>query len=71
MQQETAVRVYTNPGQYQKDAQKMARQGWAVANVAERQVRRRSGCLTILTLGTWKILTPPTSELVVTYQRTR
>lgn len=57
------VRRYKSDSEYQKDANKLARQGYVVTNATSEQPR--SGCLRILTLG---ILFKPKPQLVVTYQ---
>jgi hypothetical protein len=66
---ETMVRVYKGNDAYQKDARKLADQGWRVVNVVER--RPRAGCLRILLLWWLTLLRPPRPELVVTYARAR
>jgi len=57
------VRRYKTDPEYQKDANKLAKQGYVVVNATSEQPR--SGCLRILTLG---ILFKPKPQLVVTYQ---
>ena len=57
------VRRYKTDPEYQKDANKLARQGYVVVNATSEQPR--SGCMRILTLG---ILFKPKPQLVVTYQ---
>lgn len=64
---ETMVRVYKKPDEYQRDAQRLAAQGWIVANTMER--RPRAGCARILTLGLFTLVFPPKPELVITYSR--
>lgn len=70
---ETTVKVYSDPKAYQRDAAKMAQQGWRVVSVTER--RPPSGCgrliFLIFTLGIFAILFPHRPELVVTYERSR
>ena len=67
-QQRTMVRVYTDPGRYRKDAERLAREGWRVEQVTEH--RRRSGCLRVfLLLGIFALVFPPKPEIVVTYVR--
>lgn len=66
---ETMVRVYKGSDDYQKEARKLARDGWEVVNTVER--RPRAGCLRILLLWWLTLLRPPKPELVVTYRRHR
>lgn len=68
MRQETIIRIYRKPDEYQRDAQRLSRDGWSVSNVTER--RPRSGCLRVfLLLGFLALVFPPKPELVVTYTR--
>lgn len=64
---QTMVRVYGGNGDYQKDAKRLAKDGWNPVNVVER--RPRAGCARILLLWWLTLLRPPKPELVVTYQR--
>lgn len=66
---ETMVRVYRGNAAYQKDATKLAKDGWNPTGMVER--KPRAGCLRILTLGLFTLIFPPKPELVVTYRRTR
>lgn len=61
------VRTYKSNDAYRKDANKLAKQGWRVVNVAER--RPRAGCLRLLFLWWFVLIFPPKPELVVTYER--
>jgi hypothetical protein len=61
------VRVYSSNSAYQKDAAKLAKQGWTPITVTER--RPRAGCARIILLWWLTLLRPPKPELVVTYQR--
>ena len=58
------VRRYKTDPEYQKDANKLARDGYTVTSTTSEQPR--SGCLRILTLG---ILFKPKPVLVVTYSQ--
>lgn len=69
MSDETMVRTYKNTDQYQRDAAKLAQQGWRVVNTVER--RPRAGCARIILLWWLTLLRPPRPELVVTYARQR
>lgn len=66
---ETMVKVYGDSGSDAKDARKLGKQGWVVANTTHRQPR--AGIGRIVTLGMLTAIRPPKPELVVTYQRTR
>lgn len=62
--QTVQVKRYESDAEYQKDANKMLKQGFEVLSVTSEQPRSR--CMRILTLG---ILFKPKPQLVVTYQR--
>lgn len=64
---ETRVRIYKSSGSFQREASKLAQQGWSVTATTSRQPR--AGCLRILTLGIWTVVFPPKPEIVVTYSR--
>lgn len=66
---ETRVKNYSSPGAFNRDAGKMARDGWSVVSTTERQPR--AGCLRIVTLGLFTLIFPPKPEIVVTYSRPR
>lgn len=61
------VKTYASDGDYRKDAQRLAKQGWTVSNVTEQT--RRSGCMRILLLGPVSIVYKPKPRIIVTYQR--
>lgn len=68
--QETMVRVYRGTAAYRREAQRLAQEGWVVANTVEH--RPRSGCLRVfLLLGIFALVFPPKPELTVTYVRVR
>ena len=58
------VRRYQTDAEYQKDANKLAKDGYTVTSTTSEQPR--SGCLRILTLG---ILFKPKPVLIVTYSK--
>lgn len=58
------VRRYPTDADYQKDANKLARDGYTVTSTTSEQPR--SGCLRILTLG---VFFKPKPVLVVTYSK--
>lgn len=60
------VRRYKDEKAYQKDAAKLARQGYEVASVVSEQPR--SGCGRILAIGLFAAIFKPKPELVVTYR---
>jgi hypothetical protein len=69
MAAETMVRTYNKTGDYQKDATKLAQQGWTVANVAMQQPH--SGCGRIVLIGVLAAIFKPKPVIIVTYQRER
>ena len=58
------VKRYNSDADYQKDANRMLKEGYVITGSTSEQPR--SGCLRILTLG---ILFKPKPQFVVTYQR--
>ena len=61
---QTKVKEYKNTADFNKDAAKMAKDGWRVASSAERT--QRTGCIRFLLLG---FLFPPHPHVVVSYER--
>lgn len=70
---ETMVRTYKKAKDYQKDAQKLGKQGWRVVGTVEHRPRSGLGRITtgVLTLGIGALMFPPKPEIVVTYERER
>jgi hypothetical protein len=66
---EMMVREYRSTKEYQKSAERLAKQGWTVQSVTERQPR--AGCARILFLGLFAGIFRPKSILVVTFVRSR
>ena len=65
---QTMVRTYTSPDAYQKDAEKLAGEGWAVVNTVEHAPR--TGCMRFIMLGgIGALVFRPKHKIVVTYQR--
>ncbi len=64
---ETMVRTYRGTDRFQKDAKRLAKDGWSVSNTVSQ--RPRAGCGRILSLGLFTLIFPPKPELVVTYTR--
>lgn len=64
----TIVSEYKNRAAFEKDAAKMAAQGYAVVTVTESQ--QRSGCMRIVLLNFAALLWKPPARLIVTYQMT-
>lgn len=64
----TVVKEYKSRDAFNRDAQVMAAQGYAVVSVTESQ--QRSGCMRILLLNFAALLWKPPSHLIVTYQMT-
>lgn len=62
---QTKVVEYTSAGDFQKDANKLARDGWTVAAQSERTPKR--GCLRMLAGGF--LFFRPKPRIVVTYNR--
>jgi len=63
----TMVREYDDRKAFEKDANKLARDGWSVVTQSERT--QRSGCARLLMLGIFTPLFPPKPVLVVSYTR--
>jgi hypothetical protein len=66
---QTIVREYRSAKEYQRSAERLAKDGWAVQSVTERQPR--AGCARILFLGLFAGIFRPKSILVVTFVRSR
>ena len=64
---ETKVKEYQSQGAFQRDADRMAKDGWAVQTVSDRP--QRVGCLRILSTGFLALLWKPPSHVLVTYHR--
>lgn len=64
---QTMVRTYKGESAYQKEAAKLAAQGWRVISVTPQP--RRSGCARILLIGIFAAIFKPKPILIVTYQR--
>lgn len=63
------VKRYGSPDEFQKDAQKLARQGWSVT--AQSEETQRTGCMRFVMLGgVGALIFKPKPRLVVTYTRT-
>ena len=60
------VKRYKSQAAYQRDAGRLAKQGYTVTDVTSEQPR--AGCLRILTLGIFAWLFKPKPVLVVTYK---
>lgn len=61
------IKEYKDRGEYEKDAPRMAAEGWRVVTVTEQT--QRTGCLRMVTLGFFSLIWKPKPHLVVTYQR--
>ncbi len=59
------VKRYKDEREYERDAQKMARQKYKVINVISE--KPRAGIMRFLTLGIFTLIFPPKSVFVVTY----
>lgn len=59
------VKRYKTEQEYQRDAQKMARQHYTVSHVVSEQ--RRSGCLRWVLIGPLALIFSPKAQFVVTY----
>jgi hypothetical protein len=69
LQTETMVREYDDTDEYNRDAKKLAEQGWSVQSVTE--LSQSSGCFRCCFLGIFAAILKPKSHLVVTYVRNR
>lgn len=65
--QETMVKTYKETKEFEKDSKKLAKDGWSVASVMERQ--GRAGVGRMVALGLLAAARPPKGEMVVTYSR--
>lgn len=63
----TTVRTYRSHRDFERDANKMAQDGWRVASTMDQQ--QRSGCMRWMTLGLFSLIWKPKSKIVVTYSR--
>lgn len=61
------VREYRDRKAFEKDAQRLSRDGWTVQSSTERT--QRSGCRRIVLLGPLALIFHPNAHIVVTYQR--
>lgn len=64
---ETQVKEYKDSDDYQRDAKKMAEDGWTVQTVTERQPN--AGCMRCCFLGLFALVLKPKPTLIVTYTR--
>lgn len=64
---ETMIQIYIGSKTFQKDAKRLARDGWTVASTTIN--KRRSSCLRVILLGLFCLVFPPKPEIIVTYQR--
>lgn len=65
---ETMVKVYKDPKDYAKDAQKLAKQGWTVFESLDHQPR--AGIVRTFS-GLGLLGSRPKAEMVITYTRTK
>lgn len=63
----TIIREYRSRAEFERDAAKLAADGYSVLTVTESQ--QRAGCMRILTLGLFALVWKPKQKLLVTYQR--
>lgn len=63
----TMVREYRDTGAMQKEANKLAGEGWNIVTQSEQT--QRSGCGRILMLGPFALLFHPKPRIVVTYRK--
>lgn len=63
----TMVREYKDRKAFEKDANKLAKQGWAVVSQSEQT--QRSGCGRLLMLGVFAAIWKPKPHIAVTYNR--
>lgn len=64
----TMVREYASRKEFEKDANKLAKDGWAVVTQSEQT--QRSGCARFLLIGPLALIFHPKSHIAVTYNRT-
>lgn len=64
-QKKTMVKQYDTHAAYQKDANKLAQQGWKVQNVTEQE--QRSGLTRCCLLGLFALVLKPRNKILVTY----
>ncbi len=62
-----AVKQYSDPDEYQRDAREMASRGWTVKDVTNRE--SRAGLARIATLGLGALVWKPKATMIVTYVR--
>ena len=66
--QQTTVRTYKGQSEFERDAKRLAEQGWEVKTVTSQQPR--SGCLRIIALGgIGALVFKPKPVVIVTYTR--
>jgi len=63
----TKVKVYRTRGAFERDAERMAKQGWSVISASDKQ--QSAGCLRLLMIGPLALFVKPKSKVMVTYQR--
>lgn len=63
----TMVREYRDTGAMQKEANKLAKDGWQIVTQSEQT--QRSGCARILLIGPFALLFHPKPRIVVTYRQ--
>ena len=64
---ETQVKTYTTDREYNRDAQRLAKDGWETVNTAWHQPQ--SGCMRYLLTGGLALFWKPKPKLTVTYRR--
>ena len=62
------VKEYKGTDDFQKEAQKLAKQGWTVTGQSERS--QRAGCLRFILIGPLALIFHPKSRVTVTYSKT-
>jgi hypothetical protein len=67
MSANVTIREYRDRAEFDREAKKLARDGWEVQTMTERS--QRSGCVRILLTGGLALVFPPKPHLVVTYRR--
>jgi hypothetical protein len=63
----TLIREYKNRAAFERDANRLAADGYTVVTTTERT--RRRGCLTILLTGGFALIRRPAPLIAVTYRR--
>ena len=67
MSSSVQVKEYKNVEEFNKDAQRVFKEGWEVQSQTERT--QRPGCMRILLTGGMALVFPPKPTIVVTYRR--